>query len=684
MTKSFLKFLCVICLGVCLIGCGRENEIGNSNVAISSSDEQKQNGSIENVVGMDIDSETQILWDAETESEYYCMGTQYYQGELVVLLAKRTSTGVDIYLHKSDGKKERIFEGLRRDESYHKQAAVLDEKGNLFIVKVDEVIKINKEGVVEYITSFESATGATRKDFCLLDDGRLVIMVIDPNSYVRKLWAMDTESGIFEEKDMGISIPQEEGSCLLAANGDKVWLFQWDGIWEVDEEKGKRKSVMEFTGSSYTFNPSTRNPNVDEISDAILLEDGSIEILWREKDTQQGVKECLQFVSIVNREILSFRATKLYDQTLRELIAEFNKMNKKYYIVMEECGVNEAEEDFINKTGIQLATGKGADIVYGNDMRDNLWNLIEQDIFLDLTPYIDNSNLKTDEYFRTVFDNWMVGDSRYGICIGASIKTYVMDEEILGGKPAPDTIEELADILLAYNGNNRLYGDNPIYDSAWVLKWLLQGSENLWGMVNWEESKCDFSGELFVKLLQVAKKYGYDERNNELPLLTESYATDWYNFVSQEQMLKKGLVTVGMFTDEGIQGEVNDFQMLAVSAASENKDGAWEFIEFLLGSEKKANAIKKDVFWTEMKDEIAAHIEIRDTLSEEFRYYPTDEMLVEMEKRMNEACVCPLRPEAILTIVCEEAGDYFSGMKSERDVIAVIENRVHLYLEEHQ
>ena len=56
--------------------------------------------------------------------------------------------------------------------------------------------------------------------------------------------------------------------------------------------------------------------------------------------------------------------------------------------------------------------------------------------------------------------------------------------------------------------------------------------------------------------------------------------------------------------------------------------------------------------------------------------------IVDIRESLENANWYPGENEQIITIVIEEAGAYFGGMKSIEEVVRVIENRIQLYLDE--
>lgn len=130
--------------------------------------------------------------------------------------------------------------------------------------------------------------------------------------------------------------------------------------------------------------------------------------------------------------------------------------------------------------------------------------------------------------------------------------------------------------------------------------------------------------------------------------------------------------------------------MLNANAA--NRDGAWEFVKFLLseGAQEKLTEVamgfmpvKRSVFETLMEQEMANGP--RDYLAQETMIIKgslTRERVDEIEAFLESARALPYRTEPILELIQEESREYFNGSKSIEQVADSIENRVQMYLNE--
>lgn len=268
---------------------------------------------------------------------------------------------------------------------------------------------------------------------------------------------------------------------------------------------------------------------------------------------------------------------------------------------------------------------------------------------------------------------------------------------------------------LSLSKNGMITNTYPIFVSCRtelfiaLLNLFLSGSETLLGMVDWENGNCNFRSELFQKLLEAAKRFGDDGKS-----LQESYPAeeiDYSNiffFDSQTDLEKSGMVQTGTLFDDGCYPAIYSSETLAVNANSSVKEGAWEFISFLLLNQENPSAledslfppIRKDAFdlWiaqqrTKVSDgktwSLSINMIERDgsltTIQNQYTEDDIrDEKVKEYKKALEEARPCPLRTDPVLNIILKESEFYFNGSKTAEEVSAVIHNRVQLYLEENR
>lgn len=329
--------------------------------------------------------------------------------------------------------------------------------------------------------------------------------------------------------------------------------------------------------------------------------------------------------------------------------------------------------------------------------------------FVDLRPYMEKSGINEEDYFPAAFDYWRDGDKIYSASMLARTKGLWISEELLGSREEPD-IETLVNALLAYP-------EKAMFKSAWesdqVLDYFLIGSEDLWGMINWEQNTCDFDGELFRKMLQVAKEYGYDAKK-DYPTVSEFTSDTFYKYQTSAQLESEGKVYVGYIFEDGCYPSINQTGVMVINSNSDeaHREGAWEFIKFLLSEEVQSTIhhstypVNKNAFETiaareieegsvvysvnangvttkEIKTAASVWAELKgDEAAFKAIYDLTEEKVGEIRVLLDSCKALPINTAHIRGIICEEAAAYFDGSKSIQEVVPIIENRVQLYLNE--
>lgn len=629
----------------------------------------------------------------ELEKGQFLLGQQYYQGEPVSIIAQPSEgeladIAVDVYIRPLGGEMQLLMSGI--SVAYRTSGWYLDEKGRCFIVGPSRITRLDADGKMLY----KSGTEDFVQDICCLEGGRIILMT--KKDVICNFWELDPDTGEIARID---DASLEDGTAYIGAWGKNLMLLDPKGFWKVDLKTGKKELKLPFTGTLFTLERDAGFPVdfwVDGSEAGILWSTGTVERLERADIT--GEKEIIMvrgdFGSIITY--------------LKEQMNLFNQSNDSYYVVVEEPGEGVDRSDFHTETNLQLASGKGADIICSNAVDRDVSGLIEKGVFADLAPMMEASGIKEVDYFPAAFDAWRDDDKIYGIVPDVSLEGYKLDKEVLNGREEL-TIETLVDSLLEFEGDWCFFSDGE-----WIMNYFLQGSENLWGMVDWEEGTCDFGGELFSKMLRAAKSYAYDER---YPYPTDErhpYPTmvllrlcvNWYNFDTAEEMEEANQVDMGVFFDDGHHTEVDLGKCVAmgINAASEHVEGAWEFLVFLLGEESQAQVkgygdwafpVSRNAYDRLAQEELEYGI-TREYEGEDGEVYtfftpgrPTEELVTEdiveeMRQILSDAKSVPYKVKPLIAIIQEEAAYYFNDAKDMDQVIGTIQNRVQLYLDEHQ
>ncbi len=709
------KIYCILALLCCafLSCCGIEN--GESRKDTDRTDTGVSQEAVTEY--RDIRSESKEVFSMEGIMGSM-VGLQFFQGERAMIWAVRKDGLADIYLYREDGRRELLLEGMPEDYSFARW--FIDEEGGFYRCNNigESLVKMDAEGKELYRVPLE-AIGTNRiEELCQLADGRILLTYSEKDSsdpYV--LSEMDPDTG--EISRVG-TVRLDDSSAHVAAGEEGMLYLDASGVSEINLENGREERKLSFVGTSYRL---LEDVQWDSIESFRMLEDGSVELLRYKRDQESWektfVSEVLQAkTEATQRDVLTMRCWNITGMGdfggtkswLKNQMERFNQQNSRYMVVLDECPEGAEREDFARQTSIEMTAGGGPDLLYGNVLGDYAWGAIRKGVLADLASYIEASGIRDEDYFPDAFDCWREGEGIYGVCLDANVRGWRIRKGVLDGDSVPDG-NALADALLARTEDAVLSAG---YDSGEVLRWLLEGSGDFWGTLDWETGRCSFTGASFARILETAKRYG----NNglaEKPEIIEPRAYGIEGIDTAADRAAEGMEAAGVPFDDGFHSVMvyTADRIMAVNANSAHTEGAWEFISFLLGEEAQlafqrpdssgyGTPVHKGAFEECIKAAIAFFSEVSqkgsvktlpgyeviDVSGKTIRKYPrdieniSDERVEEFRAMLEDARPLPIRTAPLLDIIAEEAEYYFDGTKSIEEVTAVIQNRVQLYMDE--
>ncbi|MDE5679822.1 MAG: hypothetical protein K2I01_05255, partial [Lachnospiraceae bacterium] len=335
----------------------------------------------------------------------------------------------------------------------------------------------------------------------------------------------------------------------------------------------------------------------------------------------------------------------------------------------------------------------GPDIIDDVSVRSP-YVLIEKGVIEELTPYIEESGIDRESYFPVAFQGFKIENGVYGIGFGMNIFSWCADSSIFSGEE-DFSLENMLDILEGLE-EDKIFRNGR--DSAALVYDWLRPSDTLYGMVDWQAGTCDFSGDTFHRILELAARYGDGEGKGADGYITNRVDIRNYRyFAGYDNSIKNsGRVLTGISGEEkGVH--MLGMRTLAINAASENKEGAWQFLCYLLQEEIQEELgiqdmcfyfpVNRQAFCNAGNYWLAQHIGYVLQMAEDPEWeietdWLTEEQLEGLNALFAKAVFFPWRTEEILSIIEEETALYFDGSKGLEETIAVIQNRVQLYLNE--
>lgn len=636
-----------------------------------------------------------------------------YEGNLYVLygkekIGKYDESGNELYLEEMPPVSEHIGTN----------SITIDDEGHLYISTVDSVYLFNKD--CTHKGTIDAA-----------EIGCNGLVHLDDRVYFYSLAGLYEIS--FDNASIGERIVTDRiSSPAFGYSEDALIYIYSDNIYLFD--KSTHKTEQFITLSECGVECSVPFYKI------ALLNDGRIVLV-----TRTGQLAVLSVEENFEKQIITI-GTFESTSSLQNRVAEFNRSSDKYLLKIKQY-YDRLTDTTVGGTGYQDAVIKfNLDIVSGNcpDIinlsYDSVVTYADKDLFEDLTPYIEASGLSITE---NLLDAYTFDDAIVSLPAVFQLHTIVGRTADLDGISGW-TLEE----MMEYVKNN---GDKTVFaaDSNVMLEYCLK--LNLSDFVNWNSFTCDFENEEFYRILEFCSEFNggpsyvnthpqvniteYDALLYEVTLASPSeYA------VLQQLLNDENITFVGFPTDSGSGTLIEENSSpamangsYAIFSGSNNKEGAWAFIEFLLTDVHEyayntlrygypvENSTRAATFEKAMSDPWMIKIETTDGYAPtspayNFSLEGAEQWIVlkkvgktTYERRavgaatMNgrySAYFVPFEDElehiidlidtadaaitnsTILDIISENAADYFSGEKSAEETAKQIQSRVMLYLGE--
>lgn len=373
-------------------------------------------------------------------------------------------------------------------------------------------------------------------------------------------------------------------------------------------------------------------------------------------------------------------------------ITAFNQENKEYYVTIKNYGgwFN------LERLHADMASGNGPDIIDMTYFADNYDNYVKNGYLEDLSCYLEQSEYR-DDIIWNVLEAYRIDGGLYMLVPQFIINGILIhpDYESQVEKWNIETFLELIEVnqwekdILGYNGNPEK-----------LLKVLLCGMQEKF--IDREHKTASFENDEFLDILALCREYAEAERpdTSEWTMMDEEYwnqlcsdgmwLLEFYNYLYYVPVYGREYQLYGYPTLSGqVYGVSSTYDGCAIYAGSENKEGAWEFIESLLwDSNQRCRGIAQPGFpirssMLEELEEGAAETEIKVNGGELTKV--TDvEIEIQKDVIYNGKFVnySVMIDSDIWSVIQEETASYFAGDKSAEEVAHIIQSRVGIILGE--
>ena len=512
------------------------------------------------------------------------------------------------------------------------------------------------------------------------------------------LYKYDSKKQSFSEVTGKCVKDNLEGGSLYPGKSYDFLVNRYDGIYGFDIDGENLQKICDYISSDITINYGI-NEIFEEDEDNLFVVSFDV----NDYDVNYVYSRLTRDDAIASEKETLTMATVFASDGIRNAVANFNRNNDKYKIVLKDYYDPQYYLDGLERLNLDIVSGNGPDIIDAETV-DDFDNYINKGLFIALDDYFYNDEeLSGNTYFKNVIECGKRKGKLYTLIPHFAIDTCIADSEMMNGETLTwSNYEEFCQ--KRHVDPAMMFGDMSQEDSG-DLYWLASME-----FVDNESGTCDFTNPSFINLLDYISILPEESDENEnismyrdkkaILLPANIYSIEDYvwakNLYFDEDVVYNGLPAV-----DRADSFINPTMQLAISSTCKNKDVAWEFTRYFLTddfqdkidgslpvSEKAFKALlKKAQDNSSYVDENGEEHESLRSISMNGYEVEIDAIteneanqFYELAKSITEYSP---RNEDISDIIYEEASAYLAGQKSSEEVASIIQSRVSLYLSEH-
>lgn len=563
---------------------------------------------------------------------------------------------------------------------------------------------------VNYLIAYDKV-GKKIADIEISDGGRELFDGEDGNIYYT-YWDDIKETQVVVYVDInGNKLGEEIGG--FGVNNASHFYVDKDGIIWMNEENSFCNYNPATEEKEETLNWIDYDINGSLISAVKRLENGNIFLYTVQWDENGVVYEVI--IMEVSDEPISDKTILTYatfgaDDEITEAIIRFNKNNENYHIKLVDYYDDEDYEASLNDYNEAILDGEMADLI--NVDWTTYKSFARKGLYADLNELINNDpDIDREDYFVNVLRAYEVEGKLCAMPVSFTINTLVGKTSLWGDKSGI-TIEELMRKMETYP--NDVVPVDKMSKEDW-MRTVLYGAMDMF--VDWETGECFFDSEEFISILEMANRFpeksDYEgevvsspkEIVNGKVLLSESSLDAIANYQMEKNIWGEEITAVG-YPGVGGNGALiqNAGSLCAILDQSDNKEGAWEFVKYMISEDYQKNYIKwnnpihKAAFEEQMEKATEADYYINEKGEktetpkmtynwDDFQvsvYAASDEEVTEYRNILEGATTLASYEEDIMAMIYEETEPFFKGQKTAQDVANIIQGRVKIYVNENR
>ena len=480
---------------------------------------------------------------------------------------------------------------------------------------------------------------------------------------------------------------------------DHTYLYSGDsGLYTYDTKTEETEKYLTWLDCNLSSN---------SVSSFSMLSDGTLAVYVQEW-TSSGSSSDVAILTEISEEeakaITPINVACFYsDYNMENAAIAFNKKHTDYHINLKtyyDWSSNVEYQDALDSFMTAIVSDSSIDVVCFNDYSQML-NFAAKGLLIDLNTVLANdAELSPDKILTNIINACTYDGKLVALPSSFSVSTLVGKVSDVGTEPGW-TFADMKKLYESKEAGTQLLSYTS-RDDAFNTFISLGYSE----FIDLENKTCNFNNDDFVNVLELVglfpEEYTYDENNDETELMNQGkillYQTSLPDF-SQMQMLATifgdDLTYIGYPTSSGNGTMMNLNSLTGITKYCEHADLAWEFLRELYlpsddnyyGGNYYDGSILKSEFDSFFAD--ATKEENYEGSSWGWGNFTTELHAPSQEEVdtvkdiiLNSTAVNGAVSTGVLNIIKEEASAYFSGQKTAKDVAAIIQSRIEIYLSE--
>ena len=481
---------------------------------------------------------------------------------------------------------------------------------------------------------------------------------------------------------------QNTDTYYLVAESGKGSFYGADlkGVWKAAADTAPER-MCSFFENGYILDEVQAFRVLDEDRMELLARlDGSLTLLRMEK--QEGVQaEKEEIVLALGDE----------NPLLMDYVSKFNRRSENCRVTVRLREANETGQEFIDRLQMELAAGRGPDLLMNGQI--DAADMARNGYLQELTDIFDSG----DGLWTAAMECGKIDGVTYGIPYAGQLFFTTYSEKLTDGRESW-TIREFMQAVEASDAEILQYGFGG---ADIVFYYGLLDNDNA-ELIDWENGESHLTEELFLEILAFASRYadkGQILQEDVGDALREgriaavgSVCLELSELNYREACFEGEPANIGFPRSEG-NGIYVTPNMLYVNAGSGVKDGAYEFLRFLVSEEGQRRYVERNrsgggaslmPIRLDILEEMTAQ-EMRKAGETTARSATgvlfgkdgfTQAQKERFDRLLERAEPGSWHAAEIMSVVYEELEPYFAGQKNAEEAAANLDNRVQLYLDE--